>query len=429
MSEPKIVDLVFEGGGMKGVAFIGAIRALATFGYRPGRLLGTSVGSLYAFLIAAGYSADELFDQIIDSKTGALRLTQHIRPVSHFENLEIDASATRRLLREVDFHFIPNWLEDGVDTKIAYALMHHPGLNNLFAFIEKGGTKDPEPFMKWLGELLEAKITLPPDTPPNALTLAQFHKINGCMLSLIAADVTNPTMLILNHITAPDCPIVQAVRMATAVSPLFPPVVWKSEWGLYRRQQLTGDSIVDGGILSNFPIELFLSQLPAVTDMMGTPDAKAEVLGLILDEGIAVPGAPKKATPKWQLLMNDFPGLTLLGDLIRTAIEARDKRAIESAAENVVRLPTMGYQADAFDLSLVQLQPLINAGYNSMVSHLEMLAAGAVGRTVSKSKSGHADNAAMQIINVAGNLISVVQTIGEVSGSATGLSSGTIGEK
>ena len=99
MSEPMIIDLVFEGGGMKGVAFIGALRALATYGYRPGRLLGSSVGSLFATLLAAGYSASELNDQLFDSKTRELRLTQHIKPFPSFETAQIDASAACRLMK------------------------------------------------------------------------------------------------------------------------------------------------------------------------------------------------------------------------------------------------------------------------------------------------------------------------------------------
>jgi predicted acylesterase/phospholipase RssA len=428
MGEPRIIDLVFEGGGMKGIAFIGALRALAAYGYRHGRLLGTSVGSLFATLLAAGYSADELYDLIFDTKTGELRLTQYFKPFPSFDHAQIEASATRRLLKAVDLPFLPDGIEEGVDARLARTLMKHPSLKGAFAFIERGGTHDPEPFIEWLGELLGAKIMARPDTPSSAMTFAQFHAVTGCPLSIIAANVTNPTMLILNHVTAPDCPVVQAVRMATAVPFFFPPVVWKAEWGLYRRQELTGDFIVDGALLSNFPIELFLSQQPAVVNMMGKPDEKASVIGLLLDESIAVPGAPLAATPQWQLLLNDMPGLSLTGKLISTVIEARDKRAIEAAAEHIVRLPTMGYTPFAFDLTPGQLQPLYNAGHNAMSAHLQTHEFPSGARYVSETVQSQVDNKAMYIINNYGNLTHVDVDVGTSYGTVIGAQVAPAGE-
>src|ERR687897_77710 len=52
----KDVDLVFEGGGLKGIAFVGAYSALEEHGYRPQNLAGASAGAIVAALIAAGYT-------------------------------------------------------------------------------------------------------------------------------------------------------------------------------------------------------------------------------------------------------------------------------------------------------------------------------------------------------------------------------------
>lgn len=54
------IDAVFEGGGVKGIAFLGAIKYLEEKGYRFNKVAGTSAGSIVASLIAAGYNADEL---------------------------------------------------------------------------------------------------------------------------------------------------------------------------------------------------------------------------------------------------------------------------------------------------------------------------------------------------------------------------------
>jgi NTE family protein len=428
VAEPKIIDLVFEGGGMKGVAFIGALRALTSYGYQPGRLLGASVGSLFAVLLAAGYSANELYDLIYDSKTGELRLTQYFKPYPPFETLQIDASATNRLLKAVDLPFIPNWFEGSVDIGLARILMKHPSLKDIFNYIEKGGVTDPRPFVEWLESLLEAKLSTRIETQASDLTLERFFEVTQSHLSLIAADVTNPTMLILNHVTTPNLPVVQAVRMATAAPFFFPPVVWERGWGMYGEQELTGEYIVDGGLLSNFPIELFLSQDPIVTKIMGDPEKEANVLGLLLDESRAVPGAPITDT-HMQLMLNDLPGLALIGKMLRTVLEARDKRAIETASEHVVRLPTMGYAPFAFNLTPEQLQPLLNAGHNAMIDHLKTHDISRGNRPIDEYTKTQVDNRAMHIINVYGNLMNVVQNIRKNEGTVIGMQMGAVNEQ
>src|SRR3954453_13731963 len=58
------VDLVFEGGGVKGIAMVGALSVLEEHGYKPQNVAGTSAGAIVATLLAAGYTAAELRDLI-----------------------------------------------------------------------------------------------------------------------------------------------------------------------------------------------------------------------------------------------------------------------------------------------------------------------------------------------------------------------------
>lgn len=64
-NRPKI-GLVLSGGGAKGMAHVGVIRAMEKAGIRPDYVVGTSMGSVVGGLYAMGYSADEL-EQIIRS--------------------------------------------------------------------------------------------------------------------------------------------------------------------------------------------------------------------------------------------------------------------------------------------------------------------------------------------------------------------------
>jgi NTE family protein len=104
----KKLDGVFEGGGVKGIALIGALEVIEQAGYRFVNIAGASAGAIVATLIAAGYTAAELkpilmdlpFDKFTDAPwTGYLPLiggpldllTQHgLYKGDYFERLMRD---------------------------------------------------------------------------------------------------------------------------------------------------------------------------------------------------------------------------------------------------------------------------------------------------------------------------------------------------
>lgn len=59
-------DAVFEGGGVKGIAFIGGIQETERRGYKFNQLAGTSAGAITASLLASGYTGDELEEMICE---------------------------------------------------------------------------------------------------------------------------------------------------------------------------------------------------------------------------------------------------------------------------------------------------------------------------------------------------------------------------
>lgn len=56
---------LFGGGAIRGVSYIGAVKALEELRIIPDRLAGSSVGSIFAALLAVGYNAEELKDIFI----------------------------------------------------------------------------------------------------------------------------------------------------------------------------------------------------------------------------------------------------------------------------------------------------------------------------------------------------------------------------
>ena len=56
------IGIALAGGGMQGVAHIGAIKALEELGIKPDYISGTSSGSIFASMYAMGYTLEEMFE-------------------------------------------------------------------------------------------------------------------------------------------------------------------------------------------------------------------------------------------------------------------------------------------------------------------------------------------------------------------------------
>ncbi|MDP6409454.1 MAG: patatin-like phospholipase family protein [Planctomycetota bacterium] len=61
---PKRTVLILGGGGMRGMAHVGVLRALKTLGIRYDIVIGTSIGSLIGAAAAAGLSVEEIEDKV-----------------------------------------------------------------------------------------------------------------------------------------------------------------------------------------------------------------------------------------------------------------------------------------------------------------------------------------------------------------------------
>lgn len=353
-------DLVFEGGGVRGVAFLGALEAFARNGHTVGRVMGTSVGGLTAALLATGHDVKSISDLNFDPVSGRLAIANALKPFPPFTPQTIRESETRKLMREVDMAQVPNFIEDGTDSLLARFLMGHPAMRPIFTIFEHMGLHDDSALLDWLSMQFNTHAK---GEDWASLGLAALYEKTGKSLTVIASDVTDPTMLVLNHSTAPDLPLKWAVRMTTCVPYLLPPVSWRSEWGLYRQRRLDGHQIVDGGLLSMFPIELFLSDDEDVQAMMGPRTAGDNVIGLLLDQNLLVPGLRAPSSPTSSRL-DALPGLRFSRLLLATLMNNASSANTDTLKSHVIHLPVMGIDAYGFELNRENLQPVINAAYN-----------------------------------------------------------------
>jgi len=87
--------LVLSGGGSRGFAHLGAIKALAEKGIKPDIISGTSAGTVAGSLIADGHSPEEIFEQQTQKKFLAYTNFNYFRKgLLNFKNL-------RKVLAEV----------------------------------------------------------------------------------------------------------------------------------------------------------------------------------------------------------------------------------------------------------------------------------------------------------------------------------------
>ncbi len=363
-------DLVFEGGGAKGMVFVGALRELERRGHTFGRFLGTSAGAIMATFAAAGLTTTEMLDALKEKdKDGVPVFQQFLGRPRPFTKADIDSSITRQALQAIDLPGVSDKIEAYVDRIVLY-LMTRDEFAHIFSFVERGGWFSADAFVDWA----TAKLDQPtPTGQPRDLsrkTFAEFHRATGRELSLVAADITDSRMLVLNHRTAPGVPVVWGMRMSMSLPLIWQEVVWQPEWGDYLGRPLAGHRIVDGGLLSNFPIELFLSSDPHVTAIMGHRTSQG-VLGLLIDESLPVNQNEERAAPAPDGLAS-LPPATRIKGLVDTATQAHDKMVIDAFEQFVCRLPARGYQTTEFDMSDAKRDALVAAGQRALEEYFRL---------------------------------------------------------
>ena len=143
-------------------------------------------------------------------------------------------------------------------------------------------------------------------------------------------------------------------------------MIWDKTWGTYRGQEKTGNIFVDGGVLSNFPLELVAESTPAIIEIMGNTDPNgAGTLGLMLDENIAVPDPGNSKTPRPRLRTADR-----VTHLIDTMTGSSDAEVMRKYPKLVCHLPVGGYGTTEFRMSQDRMNRLIDSGRYAMTAYL-----------------------------------------------------------
>ncbi len=194
----KFRNLVFEGGGIKGVAYGGALKELSNMGIlqKITRVAGASAGAITAVLLAVGYT-DEDVSKIVAG--------------TNFKDFEDDSTGLVR------------------DAK---------------RFISDFGWHKGDYFRKWIGKLIKNKVG------KKDLTFRELKEINiknKRDLYLVGTNLSDQVSEIFSHEHTPDEEIRQAARISMSIPLYFRCIRYGKD----------EDVMVDGGVAWNYPLNIF----------------------------------------------------------------------------------------------------------------------------------------------------------------------------
>ncbi len=211
-SSGQYKNLVFEGGGTRGLAYAGAVHALEQKGVLQNveRVAGTSAGSIIALMLCLGYNSKE-----IDSIMFELKIQR---------------------------------FNDG-----------HGGLVGKYARAKKFyGIHKGDVFTQWLEGLVEAKTGI------KTLSFSQLDSLRKAghhflEFACVGTNLSKQRSEIFCLATTPQMPVKTAVRISCSIPFFYEPLLLDSA-GKEAPNPIKGyryNVYADGGILANYPVNIF----------------------------------------------------------------------------------------------------------------------------------------------------------------------------
>jgi NTE family protein len=304
---PPYADLVLEGGGVKGIGHVGAVTAFAAAGYSFPRIAGTSAGAIVGAVVAAMQAYGEPLDRLHDI----------------LRTIDYTSFRDPRLLGR-----LAGPVGDGVD------------------FLLHDGLYQGDYLLGWLrgalGELgvqTFADLALPPDPGGD---LPEGHRYR---LLVTVSDLSRRRLSLLpwdypDYGLEPDAqPVAEAVRASASLPFFFEPVHLRTQAG-------ETATLVDGGLLSNYPIGVF--------DRTDGLLPRWPTFGVRLSE-----------RPSTRPVTHDVGGpVSLTTAVLETLLTAQDAVHVDDpcAIVRTAFVDTTGVSATDFDITAAQQDELYRGG-------------------------------------------------------------------
>ncbi|MFH7323858.1 patatin-like phospholipase family protein [Aeromicrobium sp. JJY06] len=322
MEQTRAIDLVLEGGGVKGIALVGAATALAENGYTFARIGGSSAGAMVGAVMAAMQHAGEPFS----------RVDEIMRTIDY--SAFLDRRKRGAML---------GWWPRAADAwGVLFHLGAHPG-------------RHMEQWVRGvLGDLgVRTFGDLYFDDPGSALPQGQSFR-----LVVTASDLSRQRAMFLPwdlpaHGHDPnEYSVARAVRASAAIPFLFEPVRLKSQYGTL--------TLADGSLLRSYPIELF--------DRHDGKPSRWPTLGVRLSSPAGERAKAKPVTSP----------LSLLTNLIFTTVDSTQVRHVSdpAAIDRSIFAKPRGVRWTDFDLTPEQRASLFDAGHSAATAWVRKHPAG-----------------------------------------------------
>ncbi len=206
-SQTQIENLVFEGAGIRGIAYSGVIYQLEKAGITENikKVGGTSAGAITALMLSLGYTSSEIY--------------------------EIISSTKFQSFNDGQFIFIGGIYR----------------MNNRFGWYRS------DAFNTWLEKIIRDK------TGNANITFAELKENGFKDLYVTGTCLNRQQLLVFSVETYPSMKIKDAVRASMSIPLYFEAVFIDSIGNCYKNKKSGAnlDIVVDGGITGNFPIFLF----------------------------------------------------------------------------------------------------------------------------------------------------------------------------
>lgn len=315
MTEIKRADLVLSGGGVKGVGLVGAVVGLLDAGYQPQRISGTSAGSIVGAIVAAA------------AHTGAMTGRQ-----------------VKELALQMNYR---KFLDPGPVERV-------PLLGPSLALLRGSGIYRGDYAHEWVrSQLADLGVTTFADLAIDDDDLPPEQRYR---LVVTVSDVTTGQLVRLPWdyrrvygLDPDEQSVADAVRASMSIPFFFRPVTLTSTAGLT-------STLVDGGLLSNFPIDSLdrtdgrVPRWPSfgITLLPNLPDGNDKVIPPLA--ALRLLGAPH-----------------LLEDVITTMVVGRDQAYLNQpwVAARAIRVDSTDVGFLDFDISENELEAQYLKGYTA----------------------------------------------------------------
>lgn len=239
MSKYTFKNLIFKGGGIRGIAYLGALEVLYDKGIMPQieKVAGSSAGAITALVTALNLTYEETVET-----ANSFDYKQVPGTPSFFETRDVNDE------EYYDEAAIPRGLLNTFSNMGATV----SEIKFLFSAL---GMHTSEYVYNWLGDQV-MRVAGKRDA-----TFKEFLDAGGKDLYITVTNISNQTSHICSAHTTPDLEVAEAVRTSMSIPIYFESIAFDN---LYFKGYFG-----DGGVMNNYPINLFDRGLYANEDTLG----------------------------------------------------------------------------------------------------------------------------------------------------------------